>query len=219
MNRRSRRTGKAQDRGLFLFAQPQHRQRSGTRHRHPAQLAPVNQAPAAGQKGQLQGLSFLQAGRTEAAARGDPGGNWHPLQLVPGEPGRHPAQLIPRSGAERRLAGAFPAQGRNTRGAAAGGSRPHRGSGRGIDGAAAGTRNRAQSSLQVPGTGSDPDGAQLVPRKTAGEGLKFALIAAEKENGRYFPRLIRFQRHRKRSFDRSGIVTKLLNAVNENEKN
>ena len=156
MNRRSRRTGKAQDRGLFLFAQPQHRQRSGTRHRHPAQLAPVNQAPAAGQKGQLQGLSFLQAwnipgkspqaaqGRTEAAARGDPGGNWHPLQLVPGEPGRHPAQLIPRSGAERRLAGAFPAQGRNTRGAAAGGSRPHRGSGRGIDGAAAGTRNRAQ---------------------------------------------------------------------------
>ena len=89
-----------------MFAQLQHRQRSGTRHRHPAQLAPVNQAPAAGQKGQLQGLSFLQAGiyqekarrrqqgRTEAAARGDPGrGTGHPLQLVPGEPGQHPAQL------------------------------------------------------------------------------------------------------------------------------
>ena len=50
----------------------------------------------------------------------------------------------PAGGQKGGLQGLSPRRGRNTRGAAAGGSRPHRGSGRGIDGAAAGTRNRAQ---------------------------------------------------------------------------
>ena len=50
----------------------------------------------------------------------------------------------PAAGQKGGLQGLSPRRGRNTRGAAAGGSRPHRGSGRGIDGAAADTRNRAQ---------------------------------------------------------------------------
>ena len=83
------------------------------------------------------------------------------LQLVP-EPGTRrepepgigtPAQLIPRSGAEMAAAGAFHARGQEIPGAQLQAAQ-------GRTGAAAEALTGRQL---IPGTGSDPDGAQLVP--------------------------------------------------------